>query len=97
MSTIVGDSLSHQGSKPTRQVNIVQKWLRTVIGHPFSDLGDKLKHGRQEDSFSCGITALNTIGHNIFNEPLFHHADRRVLRMRLFIRLAKAQLTKVRY
>ena len=96
MSIIIGDSRSHKGPKPTREIKIVQKWLRTTFGQQFSDLGDKLKHGRQEDTFSCGVATSNTIAHNILNEPLFHHADRRVLRMRLFIRLAKAQLTKVR-
>jgi hypothetical protein len=68
-----------------------------MFGVKFKDEGDKMRHGKQEDDWSCGICLPNTIAHDLFDEPLFHHKNRRLLRMQYFIKLAKAQLEMVSY
>lgn len=67
-----------------------------MFGETFSNDGDTLKHGVQNDEWSCGIVTPNTIGHNIFGDPIFRHDNRRLMRMQYFVRFAKAQLEQVR-
>jgi hypothetical protein len=66
-----------------------------MFGAKFKDEGDKLRHGKQEDTWSCGICLPNTIAHDLFDETLFHHTKCRLLWMWYFVRLARAQLEKV--
>lgn len=74
-----GDSRSHKGSKPTQQVKAVQAWLLAVFGEKFRNEGDTLEHGIQDDESSCGIVTPNTIGHNIFGDPIFRKKNKRLL------------------
>ena len=66
-----------------------------MFGVKFKDEGNKLRHGKQEDTWSCGICLLNTIAHDLFDEPLFHHTKCRLLLMQYFVRLAREHLEKV--
>ena len=68
-----------------------------MFGTKFKNEGNKMRHRKQEDTWSCGICLPNTIAHDLFDEPLFQHKNCRLLWMQYFVRLAKAQLEKVSY
>jgi hypothetical protein len=51
-------------------VRHVQAWLKKEFGKEFKCRGDMMKHGNQEDTWSCGICLPNAITHNLFDEPL---------------------------
>ncbi|KAH7912046.1 hypothetical protein BJ138DRAFT_1112718 [Hygrophoropsis aurantiaca] len=87
-----GDSLSQNGSKPIKMIQATQSWLKGEFGAPFREDQDSLKHGIQEDSFSCGICVVNTIAHNLFGDELFRHSRRYAMRISLFTQLAQSQL-----
>jgi hypothetical protein len=46
----------------------LQWWLRKRINGPFKSVGDRLDHGRQDDTSNCGIVCANTAACNIFED-----------------------------
>ncbi len=70
-------------------------WMRKELGQPIKDGGDNLPHGRQQDGYSCGICVVNTFAHALFNDKLFTHESRFLLRVEYFLVLARAQTALV--
>ena len=60
----IGDSL--EWNQPCSDlVTGLNAWLSTMLHKPFKISYD-LPHGRQQDTYSCGICSINTIEHHIF-------------------------------
>lgn len=74
---------------------MIQAWLKKEFGKEFTNEGDNLRHGRQEDGFSCGVCLPNAIEYACFRDKLFVHVDRRLHRMKWFVWLGKAQADHV--
>lgn len=72
-------------------IKAIQGWLRREFGRTFDDCGNTLPHGRQNDSFSCGPGAINTIEHNLFGVEVLSHRTRRLWRLRYFNALVRAR------
>lgn len=53
-------------------------WLGARFDLDPDDEGDIMRHGKQKDTFNCGLTTANTIAHRIFKTPLWT-PDRAVL------------------
>jgi hypothetical protein len=56
------------------QVKKVQAWLKREFGKEFTDNGNKMTHGKQEDDFSCGVVLPNSMEQELFGATLFVHA-----------------------
>lgn len=103
LSEVVGDSRAHLDPKLPRkpatenQTNRIQSWLKKEFGKKFTYEGDKMNHGKQEDTVNCGVYHLNTTEHELFGVEILTHGKRRLARMQWFNRLAKAQLEHVSY
>ncbi|KAG1893991.1 uncharacterized protein F5891DRAFT_1195685 [Suillus fuscotomentosus] len=83
---LYGDSL--EWSMPSSYVDAMRHWLKN---HGFAPFGKgSLSHGEQTDSFSCAITALNTIKHAVFRHSLFTNDSKYQLYMEVFLMLAKS-------
>lgn len=89
---MLGDSLiSAKESKNMRTiVEDVRAWIFDAFRQSFTDGGNTLAHGQQDDTFSCGVCTVNTIEHAIFGVALFTHRKRHLLRVRCFNRLVMA-------
>lgn len=60
----IGDPMVPPDGKITLPPGFLQsleKWLRTVSACQFKYTGNTMVHGRQHDSFSCGIILANTV------------------------------------
>jgi hypothetical protein len=94
---IIGDSHAHLGPQPpkplyaTKEVKIVQGWLKKEFGKEFTYEGNKLKHAKQDDSISCGLHLPSAIEHDLFNVELCTDKTARLHRMQWFVRLGRAQ------
>src|SRR5882762_5414619 len=103
LSEVVGDSRAHLDPKPPqkpateKQTKKIQLWLKKEFGKEFTCEGDKMKHGKQEDTVNCGVYHLNTTEHELFGVEILTHGKRCLARMQWFIRLARAQLEHVSY
>ncbi|KIL56229.1 hypothetical protein M378DRAFT_182024 [Amanita muscaria Koide BX008] len=65
------DSLSLVYSPPTNFLKDLKTWLRTSFpGQVFKGLNDTLEHGIQQDTYNCGIYAMNAISHAIFGDQI---------------------------
>lgn len=92
----VGDSLHDINQGPgcsTKIVNCLQSWLKNAFGEYFKNNRNSLAHAIQNDMFSCGIIATNTIEHAIFNRPLIDPAHASQSRLSWFCRLASQIVT----
>jgi hypothetical protein len=70
---VLGDSLADIGEgigAPPKFVDNLQIWLKSAFGKRFHNRGNVLPHAVQDDHYSCGIIALNTLAHAIFDKPL---------------------------
>ncbi|KAG1837853.1 hypothetical protein DFJ58DRAFT_862112 [Suillus subalutaceus] len=57
-------------SWPNEDIDAIHHWLG-YHGFAKFNRATTLQHSEQHDSFSCGIAALNTIKHALFQDPLF--------------------------
>ncbi len=87
---LLGDSLAHQSSPHRKFMLHLRLWLSTCFGLDPEDGIDSMRHGKQNDSFSCGPTSANTIAHGIFNDPLWTPATATIQRIRWFLCLSQA-------
>ncbi|KAI0825548.1 hypothetical protein BC629DRAFT_1586451 [Irpex lacteus] len=93
-----GDSNADRDDAPNNAIKAVLKnlsiWLVNEFGTEFKVLGNILPCGRQQDAVSCGVCAVNALAHNLFGDtdPLFVHANRRLIRVEYFILLAREQI-----
>jgi len=71
-------------------------WLQKRFENPFRELGDQLVHGKQEDGTECGILAVNTIAHKVFQDPLWVVGRKAVERVVWFNKLVGAHIQEVR-
>lgn len=69
--TYQGDSLVTCLGPPVQFFRYLRRWLYDNFCLDVDELGDCLQHGIQQDSFSCGIVAVNTIAHAVFGKPLW--------------------------
>jgi hypothetical protein len=87
----VNQSISYADSLdwswPNDDINTINRWLGYHGFNKF-DRATTLQHGEQRDSFSCGITAINTIKHALFHDPLFTDDRAFSLHMGEFLYLA---------
>ena len=103
LSEVVGDSRAHLDPKPPqkpateKQTKKIQSWLKKEFGKEFTCEGDKMKHGKQEDTVNCGVYHPNTTEHELFSVEILTHGKRHLAHMQWFIRLARAQLEHVSY
>ena len=74
-SLLLGDSLT--SAKASKAMILVvrdlQKVFSAVFKIVFTDAGNTLAHGVQEDSSSCGVCTVNAIEHAVFGAKLFTH------------------------
>lgn len=61
--------------------------MAVSFGGKFSETGNSLAHGVQEDGISCIPVTMNTIAHGIFGEPLWTHEHWYLDRMKWFLKL----------
>ncbi|RXW12056.1 hypothetical protein EST38_g13798 [Candolleomyces aberdarensis] len=77
-----GDSINR---KPSRKlVDGTHTWLKHHLPLRRYTLNNDLVHAKQPDGFSCGIIAINTIKHYLFDVPLWTTRTSRQLRLREF-------------
>jgi len=87
LSEVVGDSRAHLDPKPPqkpateKQTKKIQLWLKKEFGKEFTCEGDKMKHGKQEDTVNCGVYHLNTTEHELFGVEILTHGKRCLARM----------------
>ncbi|KIJ15728.1 hypothetical protein PAXINDRAFT_11321 [Paxillus involutus ATCC 200175] len=55
-------------------------------------MSNRTLHGMQLDAFSCGVAAINTIKHAVFDDELFADENKFCLRMEEFLALAYSHL-----
>lgn len=95
----LGDSNAAVDEKPGKAVeavlNAVSKWLLAEFGYQFVCAGNSLPIGRQQDAYSCGVCAINSLAHILFGDPLFTHDRRELLRLDLFSLLTREQIKSV--
>jgi len=84
-------SSSYLARRPTAFVKGAQRWLQTRLQIHAEDVGDVLHHGNQNDSFNCGIVAINTIAHNILDVDLWTPEKAVRERAEWFLKLAYTQ------
>ncbi|OSC96522.1 hypothetical protein PYCCODRAFT_1379012 [Trametes coccinea BRFM310] len=85
-----GDSMLSATRKSEGMQGIVediQVWLKDTLSIAFTDKGNSLAHGVQEDSSSCGVCSVNTIEHALFGTTLFTHRNRHLMRVQFFNQL----------
>ncbi|KAF9481696.1 hypothetical protein BDN70DRAFT_991713 [Pholiota conissans] len=86
-----GDSFRENGKSsgaPTKFIDCLQLWIKSAFGKKFRSAGNTLEHAIQTDSYSCGVIAVNTIAHAIFNTPLWEQKKAVNSRLAWFIRFA---------
>ncbi len=81
--------------RPTKQIEWIEDWLRSDFSMTFRNDENTLPRGIQKDGFSCGPGVVNIVKSDIFGVPLFTHHRRAVIRMSMFLAVAKAQLDMV--
>jgi hypothetical protein len=59
------------------------------------DEGDSLKHGKQSDTWSCGLFVENTFAHDLFGDPILETKDCRLQRLQYFAQIVRAQSEQV--
>ena len=90
----IGDSLEWNRSC-SDLVTGLNAWLSTTLHQPFKVSYD-LPHGKQQDTYSCGICSINAIEHRIVPSiPLWTPALRHVIRMEKFGEIARRYLDQV--
>ncbi|KAJ3503541.1 hypothetical protein NMY22_g18215 [Coprinellus aureogranulatus] len=77
-----GDSVGRM--HPTQHMDGLKCWLKYHVGDRLCTFDDRLKCAFQEDAFSCGIIAVNTLKHFLFGDPLWTQETRQLLRLREF-------------
>ncbi|KAK1222121.1 hypothetical protein PQX77_015048 [Marasmius sp. AFHP31] len=90
-SIVYGDSLAQDFSPPTGFLLVLRKWFKHTFGRDITVRGDTLDHGLQDDTYSCGICAVNTIAHAVFNDPLWVPRMKVFHRVQWFLDLAEYQ------
>lgn len=67
-------------------------WLATCFDLDPEDGIDAMIHGKQNDTFNCGLTSANTIAHQIFGEPLWTPQTAVSHRVQWFLHLSQPAL-----
>lgn len=84
----LGDSLSAPHSAPggglKRSLLCIVRWVKAVFKIVLKLERNDLPCGRQNDSYSCGVCAINAIAHHLFGDQLFTPKESRLLRIRYF-------------
>ena len=80
---------------PTRALQALQKWLQIEFGHKFTEHGNNLCHGHQEDATSCGIVTVNTIAHAVFGDDLWSPKNCQFHQVRWFAILVHPHLEQL--
>ncbi|KIK74383.1 hypothetical protein PAXRUDRAFT_19931 [Paxillus rubicundulus Ve08.2h10] len=78
-------------SWPTEDINQITSWLEHHGFKSFA-MSNRTSHGMQLDAFSCGVAAINTIKHAVFDDKLFADENKFCLRMEEFLALAYSHL-----
>ncbi|KAK7045865.1 Methionine--tRNA ligase, mitochondrial [Paramarasmius palmivorus] len=93
-----GDSLAHRGMKPPPEtVKKLKSWLRHRFSDitTFKDLGDDMEHGEQLDATECGLVAVNTAAHEVFNDDLWSPVSKLGYRVDWFLKLSSLHMSEV--
>src|SRR6266498_679155 len=80
---------------PKEIIKKLQWWLKKWFEKEFSDSGDQLEHGLQDDGISCGIVVANTTAHDIFNDKLWMAEHKAVERVQWFMMLSKKHMEDI--
>jgi hypothetical protein len=84
-----GDPLNGERSKELAELyTALRTWLNAVYGGASRSVGRKFTIGTQDDGSSCGVCVMNAMDHAMFGQALFTQADRHLVRMGLFAKLA---------
>jgi hypothetical protein len=67
----------------------LQRWLRDGVGIKCTNRGDYLRHGVQNDWFSCGVILPNTIAHNVFDDNIWIPRNAVLDRVNWFLKFVK--------
>ncbi|KAJ8085471.1 hypothetical protein PM082_004287 [Marasmius tenuissimus] len=94
-SIVYGDSLAQDFSPPTGFLLALRKWFKHTFGRDVTVNGDSLDHGLQDDTYSCGVCAVNTIAHAVFNDPLWVPRMKVLHRVQWFLDLAEYECRTV--
>ncbi|KAG6906429.1 hypothetical protein DXG01_013965 [Tephrocybe rancida] len=92
-----GDSLAHKSMpQPKTMIQKLQYWLKRWFRHQFTDLGDALEHGEQDDFTDCRILSVNTAANEVFHDqPLWTPARKTIERIDWFVTLCRAHVADV--
>ncbi|KDQ60705.1 hypothetical protein JAAARDRAFT_45525 [Jaapia argillacea MUCL 33604] len=72
-------------------------WLRQHIGGRSFSVFTDLTCAEQNDHYSCGIIAINTLKHNIFGDPLWTPETRDLLRVQEFLDILQHHIVNVEH
>ena len=72
------------------------KWLDAFFGGSFVGPAQILPIGKQEDTYSCGISVINAMDHAVSKAPLFTHETRNQHRISYFMHILQVILNAVR-
>ncbi|KAL1700129.1 hypothetical protein EV121DRAFT_214771 [Schizophyllum commune] len=87
-----GDSLAHSFAPPTQFMDKLKSYIaRSPIARAVTIKKDTLEHGKQTDSYSCGVCSQNTAARAIFGntEPLWESSKREGARLEQFLQIAR--------
>jgi len=81
---------------PKEAIKKLQWWLQKRFRGPFTNCGDALEHGRQDDATECGIVTANTAAREVFHDALWTSNQKNVERVDWFHMLCAAHVNDVR-
>ena len=81
-------------SPPTKFMKKLLAWVNATFPGPFTSSGDDLHHGRQQETYNCGIYASNTIVHAIFGDALLTPESVKYERLNWFVKCADYRVSR---
>jgi hypothetical protein len=94
MNKLTGDPLAPSYGLPSKFLCNLQRWLQDGVGIKCTNNGDCLRHGVQNDWFSCGVVLPNTIAHNVFGDQIWIPRRAVLDRVNWFLKLVKGVADK---
>ena len=88
-----GNSIVDQ--ETPREFDALHQGLCQWLGSAYKSENAGFAIGKQQDRSSCGVCVLNAMEHAMLGTALFTHANRSLVRMGLFVKLAAHLLGKV--
>ena len=89
LNKYTGDPLAPSYGPPRKFIQNLQQWLHDGVGIKCTNDGDCLRHGVQNNWFSCGVILPNTIAHNVFSDHIWIPRRAVLDRVNWFLKLVK--------